>query len=88
MLCPRCRESDPLARPLSVVETRVMRFLQKSDCSSAKQLKVKPELLKKLGKVMWERVEYLSEREIKSVAWLDRMRGLARSTKGNGHPLP
>jgi hypothetical protein len=52
-----------------------MRFLLKNDLSSASRLKTSPDLSHEVEQLMREYVRYLLEREVKSVGFLDRLRG-------------
>ncbi len=74
MLCPSCRQSQPLTYPLSVNALKVLRLLQSSDYSTASRLKLTSELPCQLEGVMRDYLKYLLEREVKSAAWLDTLR--------------
>jgi DNA repair protein RecO (recombination protein O) len=74
ILCPKCRDRDPLARPISVNALKVMRFFQDSDYSSASRLKIGADLARELELLMREYIRYLLEYEVKSAIWLDRLR--------------
>jgi DNA repair protein RecO (recombination protein O) len=75
MLCPACRHSQPLSYPLSVEAQRALRSLQNSDYETASQLKIEPKLAHQLEGVLRNYLRYLLEREVKSAAWLDTLRG-------------
>ncbi len=74
MLCPNCSQSQPSAYPLSVNTLKVLRFLQGSDFDTVNKLKLNTELSHQLEMVMRDYIKYLLEREVKSTAWLDRLR--------------
>jgi len=74
VLCPRCRRSQSLTYPLSVNTLKVLRLLQSSNYDTASKLKMNPELSNELGEVMSHYLEYLLEREVKSVSWLNMLR--------------
>ena len=74
MLCPSCRQSQPLTYPLSVNALKVLRLLQSSDYGTMVKLRMPPELSQQLTAVMRDYLKYLLEREIKSAAWLDTLR--------------
>jgi DNA repair protein RecO (recombination protein O) len=78
MLCPNCRQSQPLVYPLSPNALRVLRLLQNNDYSTVSELKINPELAHQLEMVMRNYLRYLLEREIKSAAWLDTIREQTR----------
>jgi DNA repair protein RecO (recombination protein O) len=78
MLCPSCRQSQPLTYPLSPNALRVLRLLQNNDYSTVSELKINPELAHQLEMVMRNYLRYLLEREIKSAAWLDTIREQTR----------
>jgi DNA repair protein RecO (recombination protein O) len=68
-----------LSRPLSVNALKVLRFLQNNDYDTACKLKLNSEISAELEEVMRDFLNYLLERETKSVAWLDTLR---EQTKG------
>ena len=74
MLCPDCHQTQPFTYPLSVNALKVLRLLQSSDYATASKLKMNPELHRELEEVMKGYLKYLLEREVKSAAWLDRLR--------------
>jgi len=74
MLCPNCRYTQPLSRPLSVNALKVLRLMQNSDYSTVNRLRINPELSRELEMVMRDYLKYLLEREVKSAAWLDTLR--------------
>ena len=74
MLCPICRQDQPMTYPLSINAQNVLRLLQDNDYSIARGLKIDPELARQLEMVMRNYLRYLLEREIKSAAWLDTLR--------------
>jgi len=75
VICPNCLKSQPLTYPLSASALKVMRWLQGSDFGAASKLKMNPELSRELDEVMRGQLKYLLEREVKSTAWLDTLRG-------------
>ncbi len=74
MLCPDCRQSQPLTYPLSVNALKVLRLLQGNDYSTVRRLKMNRELSHELEAVIRDYLKYLLEREVKSAAWLDTLR--------------
>ena len=74
MLCPGCRQSQ-LAYPLSEKARKVLLLLQHSDYNSISELEIERELSHQLEMVMRNYLRYLLEREVKSTAWLDSLRG-------------
>ena len=74
MLCPGCRQSQ-LAYPLSEKARKVLLLLQNSQYSAASELEIDRELSRQLEMVIRNYLRYLLEREVKSTAWLDSLRG-------------
>jgi len=74
MLCPGCRQNQ-LAYPLSEQARKVLLLLQHSDYSAVSGLEIDRELSRQLEMVMRNYLRYLLEREVKSTAWLDSLRG-------------
>jgi len=74
MLCPGCSPGQPPSYPLSVNAQKVLRLLQNSDFSTVSRLKIDAQLSQELERVMSGYLKYLLEREVKSAAWLDRLK--------------
>ncbi len=74
VLCPTCRQSQPLAHHLPVDALKVLRWLQGNDISTASRLKITPSLSRELELVIRGYLRYLLEREVKSTTWLDTIR--------------
>jgi len=74
VLCPHCREKEPLARPISLNALKAMRFLASSGYTEASRLRLTSELSRELESLMRQYIRYLLEREVKSVEFLDRLR--------------
>ena len=75
VLCPDCGRSQLLTYSLSVNALKVLRLLQSSDYDIADRLKVNQELSRDLEVVLRNYMRYLLEKEVKSAAWLDALRG-------------
>ena len=80
VLCPRCSQSQFFSYPLSANALNGLRFLQSGNYNTISQLKMSPELSQELEGIMRNYLKYLLEREVKSAAWLDSLRGQARQT--------
>lgn len=74
VLCHYCRNLESIVYPLSTNALKMMRFLQRSDYSSADRLRVKPELASELKRLMQGYIRYVLERKVKSGEWLDRLK--------------
>ena len=83
VLCPSCRQSQPLSYPLSINALKVLRLLQNNDYVTASRLRLPPGLSRELEGVLKNYLKYLLEREVKSAAWLDSLRGLMDRTTSN-----
>ena len=88
MLCPTCALSQPFASPLSVNAQKVLRLLQSTDYSGAGRLKIDGELARELEEVISGYLKHLLEREVKSAAWLDTLRGQRFQFRPNPSPPP
>ncbi len=75
ILCPHCNEKEPESCPLSVDALKILRLWQDCDYSTAKRVKVKSELSSQLRQVIQEYMKYLLQREVKSITWLEQLRG-------------
>ena len=74
VLCPRCSRSESLIYSLSVNTLKVLRLMQGSDYETVNKLKVNPNLSCELDSLMSHYLEYLLDREVKSVVWLNVLR--------------
>ena len=75
VLCHDCGFHEPAARPLSLNALKVMRLWQNCDYANARRVKINPELSAELEQVMREYIKYLLEKQLKSTAWLDKLKG-------------
>jgi len=73
-LCHDCAYQEPIARPLSLNALKVLRLWQDSDYATASRVRMNPELSLELEQVLREYIKYLLERQLKSTAWLDKLR--------------
>jgi len=74
VLCPGCRRNQ-LTYPLSEKARKVLLLLQHSGYGEVSGLEIERELSRRLEMVMRNYLRYLLEREVKSTAWLDSLRG-------------
>ncbi len=74
VLCPQCKNTEPLAWPLSLDCLKVMRFLQRSDYSAVARLRLSPGLFQELERLVHGYLRYLLERELKSADFLARLK--------------
>jgi len=74
VLCPDCRQTQPLTLPLSVNALKVLRLLQSSDYDTVKRLKLNAQLPHELETIMRSYLKHLLERDLKSAGWLDTLR--------------
>ncbi len=90
LLCPLCNseedhrseqsEAIPLkpSLPLSVGALKVLRLWQECDYSTARRVRVRPELSSELEQVLHEYVTYILQRELISLTWLKQLKGNLR----------
>ena len=74
VLCHDCGYQEPIARPLSLNALKVLRLWQNCDYAAASRVRIKSGLSSELEQVMREYIKYLLERQLKSTAWLDRLK--------------
>lgn len=74
VVCPHCCEGEQPLRPLSVDALKVLRFLQSSDYPTAQRLRITAGLSLDLQPLLHGYISYLLEREVKSMAWIDRLK--------------
>ena len=86
ILCPHCNSEENRqyeqmeaisakpSFPLSVEALKVLRLWQNCDYATAKRVKIKPELSWELEQVLLRYIEYLLQRELKSLTWLEELK--------------
>jgi DNA repair protein RecO (recombination protein O) len=74
VLCHDCGLNEPMVRPLSLNALKVLRLWQNCDFAATRRVKINRELAIELEQVMREHVKYLLEKQLKSTAWLDRLK--------------
>jgi DNA repair protein RecO (recombination protein O) len=75
VLCHDCGFHEPVASPLSLNALKVLRLWQNCDYAAARRVKINPQLAAELELVMREYIKYFLERQLKSTAWLDKLKG-------------
>jgi DNA repair protein RecO (recombination protein O) len=75
VLCPYCSKSDFLSRSLSVDALKILRLWQNCDYAAARRVKVRSELSSELEQVLRDYIRYLLQRELRSIAWLEELKG-------------
>jgi DNA repair protein RecO (recombination protein O) len=74
MLCPLCALKQPFSFEVSVNTLKVLRFIQDNNFAAVSRLKINSRLAHELEVLTRYYLQYLLEREVKSVAWLDTLR--------------
>jgi len=74
VLCSGCGFNEPMARPLSLNALKVLRLWQNCDFAAARRVRINRELAIELEQVMRDYIKYLLEKQLKSTAWLDRLK--------------
>jgi len=74
ILCSHCSQQEPDSRPLSVDALKILRLWQSCDYATAKRVKVKSELRSELEQMMPGYIKYLLQREVRSMAWLQKLK--------------
>ena len=74
VLCHNCGFHEPAAHPISLNALKVLRLWQNCDYTTARRVKIKRELATELEQLMREYIKYLLEKQLKSTAWLDKLK--------------
>ncbi|MSP13358.1 MAG: DNA repair protein RecO [Chloroflexi bacterium] len=74
MLCPRCGESQPVGRAVSVPAQKVLRYLQTRGYDVVRTLQLTGETHQEIEQLMWRYLSYVLERELRSVDFLTKVR--------------
>ncbi|MFC2038610.1 DNA repair protein RecO [Chloroflexota bacterium] len=75
IMCPVCSHGQFSIYQVSLNALKVLRLMQGSGFETVARLKLNPELSRELEMLMRNYLRYLLEREVKSVAWLDSLKG-------------
>jgi DNA repair protein RecO (recombination protein O) len=73
-LCHDCGFHEPVAHPISLNALKVLRLWQNCDYATARRVKINPQLAAELEQVMREYIKHLLEKQLKSTAWLDKLK--------------
>jgi len=74
LMCPKCRQADRRAQPISAVAAKVLRYLQTRSWSTVCILHLKGTLHQELETVLYAYLRYILEHNLKSVDFLKRLR--------------
>jgi DNA repair protein RecO (recombination protein O) len=75
IICPDCAYGQFAHYPITVNALKVLRLLQSSSLDTVERLRIDPELSRELEMILRNYLRYLLEREVKSAAWLDTLKG-------------
>jgi DNA repair protein RecO (recombination protein O) len=84
VLCPECAGTSPDARPLSVDALKVLRFWLANPLDVACRTRLSPELAMELDEHVHRFVGCVIQRDLRSRAWLMRLRNEALLTGSSG----
>jgi hypothetical protein len=79
VLCPTCGPTDPAARPLSANCFAMLRLLQGGDYVLAGRVRKDDALRGEVEAILRDQIRYLLERDLKSTAFLTRLRAMTPS---------
>lgn len=74
VLCPACGRGEPTATPISANALKVLRYLQRLDAPPPGGLRLDSATRRAVEGALRSYIEYLLEREVKSTAFLERLR--------------
>ncbi len=84
IICPRCSQEMPEGHSLSVDALKILRLWQNCDYATARRVKAGEKLRSELEKVLQGYIEYLLQRDIKSIAWLKELKKKSLVDNNNG----
>jgi DNA repair protein RecO (recombination protein O) len=73
-LCPDCAYQEPAVLGLSLNALKVLRIWQTCDFASASRININAELGRELEGILRDHIKYVLDRQVKSTAWLDRLK--------------
>jgi DNA repair protein RecO (recombination protein O) len=75
VLCPSCANTYPSLRCISANAVKVSKWLLESSIEAAERLKADRDLCREMEQIIREYLRYLLERDVKSTAWMDTIKG-------------
>ena len=81
VLCPTCGPTDAAARPLSANGFAMLRLLQGGDYALAARVRKDDALRGEVEAILRDQIRYLLERDLKSSAFLTRLRAMTPSAR-------
>ncbi len=78
VLCPRCREKDPRARPLSLEGWKALRYFQSTGLSEAEQLQLPGGCRREVAELLYAYIRSILERDLNAVEFLETLRNPVR----------
>jgi DNA repair protein RecO (recombination protein O) len=86
VVCPDCRPVDAPVRSLSPNVLPILRLLQKNAFQEVARLQLAPELADEIERVLRDALHFALERDVRSAAFLDTIRGRGRRTTRSAGP--
>jgi DNA repair protein RecO (recombination protein O) len=83
MLCPGCGENQRGARPIALGTLKVLRYLQTRGYDECARLQLQPSTRAQVEEVLQQYLVYLLERRLKSIEFLNLVRGQAPPSPGH-----
>jgi len=83
VLCPRCREQDRRARPISLEALKVLRYIQRNGLAEVERLQLGSGCRQEVEDVLYLYIRTILERELNAVGFLDTLHRV-RSPKMRG----
>jgi DNA repair protein RecO (recombination protein O) len=88
VVCPRCGQTTPHAKPISLNALKVLRYMQTQPFTAVEQVKLSQRVQGELEHILHDTLTYHLERRLKSSDFLNRLRRETRSGKGSGRDIP
>lgn len=83
LLCPACRQLDPLAQPVEIATVKTLRLLAREPLSRIVQVRLPPDALGDVGAMLARLIRTAAEHDLRSPLVLERMqRGLPAGREG------
>jgi len=83
MVCPHCAENQRGMRPIALGTLKVLRYLQTRNYEECIRLQLQPSTRAEVEEVLQQYLTYLLERRLKSVEFLNLVRGQAPPLSGH-----
>jgi DNA repair protein RecO (recombination protein O) len=84
VLCPRCREEDRRAQPISLEALKVLRYIQRGGLGETERLQLGPACRQEVEDLLYTYIRNILERDVNAVGFLETLERMRMPKKKGG----